>query len=409
MSEAIKEILEEMKKFKDANSEEFNTKIKELQDKLKTRDEEYDKKFKSLDEQRDKIINDAIEEFKKANVNTSATNTKVIDEKIYGKNFGEFVYKTRNNNMELKALSENVGADGGILVPEVWSQEILKVPLEQSIIRNNGAKVINMPSLTFKIPLLAYSNNTDTNQYGGVTAYWADEASDLSAFKTSPKFKYLELTANKLVGFTDIPEELNQDAYIALSPYIQSLFSEVILYKEDAAFINGNGIDKPLGILSAPCTVTVSRSTASQIHPIDLVGMIARFKGSLDNAFWGINQTSIPQLYTLKDNNGNFIFHPGMSGNISGKVPGTVYGIPVILSEKFPALGSEGDVGLYDLGQYLIGDREGLRIEDSKHYQFNLDKNSLKFVKRVEGKPWMNEPITPYKGSSTLSPFVILK
>jgi HK97 family phage major capsid protein len=136
--------------------------------------------------------------------------------------------------------------------------------------------------------------------------------------------------------------------------------------------------------------------------------MIARFKGSLDRAIFVINQTCLPQIYTLQDNNGNFIFNPGYNSSIASKSPGTLYGIPMLLTEKAEALGTEGDIGLYDLGQYLIGDRSGLRIEESMHYQFNTDKNSWRFVKRVDGKPWMNSAITPYKGSDTLSPFVLL-
>lgn len=409
MSEAIQEILTEMKTIKLENQEEFQAKFKELQDKLKARDDEYDKKFKSLDEQRDEMINKAIDEFKAANKHSEGDKQTPFDTKLYGSSFGEFVYKIHQQSPELKALSENVGADGGILVPEVWSQEILKIALETALVRNRGARVINMTSKTFKVPALSYANNTDGNQYGGVTAYWADELTDLSTNKTNPTFEYIDLTANKLTGFSEIPEELNQDAYIALSPFIQNCFSDVITHKEDSAFINGNGVNKPLGVLSAPCTVTVSRATASEVHPIDLVGMIARFKGNLGRAVWGVNHTTLPQIFTLRDNNGNFILNPGFSRDVSGPTPGSIYGIPVVYSEKFPTLGDEGDVSLCDYSQYLIGDREGLRIEESRHYQFQLDKTCLKFVKRVDGKPWMNKAITPYKGSAKLSPFVKLK
>ncbi len=413
MSEAITKIIDEMKALDSSNKAEFNTKFNELSDKLKTINEDYDKRFKSLDEQRDiyikehiqPMINTAIEELKKANVTKSEGSNKMPDPKIYGKNFGEFLYKVRKNQMELKGLSENVGSDGGFLVPEVWSNEVNKISLETSLVRGK-AKVIQMPSITFKIPNVKYSNNTDGNQFGGVIAYWSDEATAVS--KSNPTFEYTELNTNKLMGYADAPEELNQDAFIAIAPLLQSLFGEVIAFKEDVAFLSGNGVGKPLGIISAPCTVTVSRATASTINPIDIVKMISRFKGSLDRAVFVINQTCLPQIYTLQDNNGNFIFSNNYNTSMVDKMAGTLYGIPMIISEKAPALGSTADLGLYDFGQYLIGDREGLRVEESMHYQFNIDKNTWRFVKRVDGKPWMKNPITPYLGGSTLSPFVVL-
>lgn len=415
MSEAITAILEEIKNIKAGNTELFNTKFGELKEKIETRDKEYDEKFKSLDEQRNDfikkeiqpIIDNAVNEFKTAFKTTSKNNGEAThDIDIYGKDFGNFMYKARMKDMKLKGLSENIGTDGGYLVPEIWSNQIGKLVLENSIFRNNGAKVIQMPSLQFKLPNLKYNSNADGSQYGGITAYWADEAGELTG--SSPKFEYTQLDANKLVGFCDSPEELIEDSYVAIAPFLQQCFGEVISFKEDASFFAGDGVGKPLGVRVASCRVTVSRATSSQIHPIDIVKMIARFKGSLDRAVFVINQTCLPQIYCLQDNNGNFIFNPGYNSSIASKSPGTLYGIPLLLTEKAEALGTEGDIGLYDLGQYLIGDRAGLRIEESMHYQFNKDKNSWRFVKRVDGKPWMNSAITPYKGSDTLSPFVLL-
>jgi HK97 family phage major capsid protein len=415
MSEAIQTIIDEMKSLSNDNKTEFNSKFAELTDKLKARDTEYDVKFKTLDEQRDvyikehiqPMINIAVEELKKASITNKANNNNFgIDTKIYGNNFGQFLYKVRKNQMELKGLSENVGADGGYLVPEIWSQEVQKITLESSIVRNNGAKTINMPSLTYKVPNVKFSSNADGSQYGGITAYWSDEATAMTS--SSPKFEYTELDANKLIGYTEAPEELTEDAFIAIAPFLQQCFGEVISHKEDVAFLSGNGVGKPLGILSAPCTITQSRATSTTLNPIDLVNMISRFKGSLDRAVWVMNQTVLPQIYMLQDNNGNFIFNPGYNSSIASKSPGSLYGIPMITTEKLPALGTTGDIMLVDFGQYLIGDRAGLRIEESMHYLFNTDKNSWRFIKRVDGKPWMGSAITPYLGGKTLSPFVVL-
>jgi HK97 family phage major capsid protein len=416
MSEAIQTIIEEMKNMSSENKTEFNAKFEELKAKIKTRDDEYDAKFKTLDDQRaafikqeiQPIIDNAVEEFKKAYKNTNGSNANTHDVETYGKSFGNFMHKVKVNDQKIKALAENVGTDGGYLVPDVWSTEIQKITLENSVFRSSGAKVITIPSPTFKIPVLKYSTNADGSQYGGVTAYWSNEATSFGT-NTSPSFEYVELNANKLIGFTESSEELIEDSIVAIAPFLQQCFGEVLAFKEDAAFFAGNGVGKPLGIKSSPCRATVSRATASTINPIDLVTMISRFKGSLDRAVWIVNQTCLPQLYLLQDNNGNFIFINNYNSSIQGqKYVGSLFGIPVKISEKCEALGTEGDIGLYDLGQYIIADRSGLRVEESKDYLFNTDQRAWRFIKRVDGKPWMKSAITPYKGSSTLSPFVLL-
>ena len=116
----------------------------------------------------------------------------------------------------------------------------------------------------------------------------------------------------------------------------------------------------------------------------------------------------MPEIYKLKDENSNYILLPGSNSNISGALPSTIYGIPVIVSEKLPALGTAGDILLADMRYYLIGDRQRLTVDESIHVKFNTDEKSWRFVQRVDGQPWIDSAITPRQGGVTLSPFVKL-
>jgi HK97 family phage major capsid protein len=89
-------------------------------------------------------------------------------------------------------------------------------------------------------------------------------------------------------------------------------------------------------------------------------------------------------------------------------LPTTIYGIPVVVTEKVPAKGSIGDIMLADMRYYLIGDRQRLTIEESMHVKFKFDEKAWRFVQRVDGQPWLDSAITPRAGGSTISPFVIL-
>jgi HK97 family phage major capsid protein len=400
------------------SSEKFTTTVEELKSQIEKRnkdvEEELTKKYGDMDERMknaakefEEKLTAAVKEMGKTFKNSvSGDGKEKPDEKIYGKDIGNFLWKVKTNSPELKTLSENTGADGGYLVPDYWANEILKISIEESVIRNIGPKTFEMPGPKFDIPAIK-STSQSGSVYGGVITYWGNESTNLSNNKTAPKFGKISLNANKLYGYTESYEDMTMDAMIAIGPLLQEIFGDAIGFEEDYQFINGNGVGKPLGVVNAPCRATVSRGTASQIHTTDVVGMMARFSGKLDKAVWIVNQTTLTQILTLQDAAGNYILFPGMSGNLAGVSPGSLYGIPIILSEKAQALGTEGDIILGDWSNYIIGDLHGLRVEESKEYKFGEDIKCWKVVKRVEGKPWLDSTITPKHGN-TLSPFVLL-
>jgi HK97 family phage major capsid protein len=329
------------------------------------------------------------------------------DTKIYGENMGDFLHKIRHNPMQLKTLAENVGSTGGYLVPPAWANTILTYALEYATIRSYGVNSFSMPSPEFNIPAL-YSATNNTNYYGGVLTYWGHEASTLSDGKSAPKFSKVNLAVNKLFGYFEAQEDLTRDAFVSLAPLLEKVFGQSLGIEENSAFFSGDGVGKPLGVVKSPCRATVSRGTASQIHATDIIGMLARFNGNMDNAVLIANQSTITQIYALRDPAGSYIWNAGYTGNIAGAVPGTVFGIPIVFTQIAEALGTEGDLVLGDWRQYIVGDLDGLRIEESTDYKFGDDIRCWKIIKRLDGKPWLPTAITPKKGGSTLSPFVTL-
>ena len=325
--------------------------------------------------------------------------------------FGDFLVKTRNKDKELmdytrKGLAEGTGVDGGFLVPEEFMNEILRVQLEESVVRKSGARIIPMAYNIMKIPAINIASNASGSIFGGVTAYWTGESETKVA--SAPKFKQVTLEAKKLIGYVESSDELVNDSIVSMGGLLQDLFAQTIAFEEDFAFLTGDGIGKPLGITKAPATISVTRTTASMVGTVDLVAMLARFLRKGGSPVWIINQSVLSEIYKLKDENSNYILLPGFNNNISGALPTTIYGIPVVVSEKLPALGTSGDIVLADMRYYLIGDRQKLTVDESIHVKFQTDEKSWRFVQRIDGQPWIDSAITPRAGGSTLSPFVVL-
>ena len=405
MADQVDKILDEIKNLSAAklSSEVFESKMSELKEATVQKNEEMDRHMGDMETQLETKLASMVDNigsaFAKSNYNAPSPQNRFKD-------FGEFLGKVKSGDMKLKDLAESAGDTGGYLVPEQFSNEILSVQLESAVIRNAGARVIPIARNIIHVPAKSIYNNASGSLYGGVTAYWGKENAVIT--ESQPSFDRITLEVKKLTGYVEDSNELDADAITSMGSLLAGMFSEVLNFEEDYAFINGNGVNKPLGVLSSPCLVTVSRTTASQIGTVDVINMISRFRGSLDRAVILVSQTSLPSIYKMSDGAGNYIWHPGTSGNVTGKALGTIYGIPFVVTEKCPALGTTGDILLGDFGHYLIGERQEINVAYSEHFKFQSDQMAYRVTKRVDGQPWLKSAITPRLGGLTLSPFVAL-
>lgn len=310
---------------------------------------------------------------------------------------------------QLKNFSSDVPADGGFLIPESLRSEMLKVALEQSVVRPR-ARVIPMETLRVPFPAIDSTSNV-SSVYGGITTYWTEEGGKLQGSK--PRFGRVVLDAKKLTAYTEIPNELLTDSLISLTSFVDEAFPEALAFAEDQAFLTGSGVGQPLGILNGAAAVSVTRTTSSKIDLLDVVNMYARMlPQSMQRAVWLASPDSFPQLAQLAMTRGtDGIASPAMwmsGGQAIDAPPMTLMGRPVVFTEKVPALGQAGDLSLVDFGFYLVGDRQAMQAKQSDDFKFDTDEVAFRVIERVDGRPWLQSAITPANGGASLSPIVKL-
>ena len=321
------------------------------------------------------------------------------------KSFGDFLCTIKNNpnDVRLKALSEGTDSAGGFTVPEEYRKGIELRALEMEIVRPYATK-IPMGTDTLNYPVIKDTTHA-SSVFGGIIAYWTEEAGSKTA--KDPVFGRVKLIAKKLTGFTYASDELLEDSAIALESMLVDMFGKAIGWWEDYAFINGNGVGQPLGILNSGAMIYPLRATANLIAMADLGRIMARmYPASLygPNTVWIANNAILGQLLALASTSVTWI---ALSQGATEKLPVRLFGMPILFTEKVPTLGTAADIGLYDLSYYLIGDRKGLKVDRSIEYRFSTDETTWRFVKRVDGQPLVDSAFTP-KNGSTLSPFVAL-
>lgn len=309
-------------------------------------------------------------------------------------------------------LSEGQPTEGGFLVQTDFSNTLLEKVFNTSDI---VSRVFRLPisgnSNGIKIPAVSDASRADGSRSGGIQAYWAGEAGTKSASQAA--FKQVSLELKKLIGLCYATDELLQDAP-ALEAWLLRAFQKEFDFKIADSIINGDGTAKPLGILNAPCLVTVTAETgqgATTLVAENIIKMWARRFGPNTGSYvWLINQDIEPQLHTMAlavGTGGVPVYMP--AGGLSQASYGTLFGRTVIPCEQAATLGTAGDIILADLSQYVMIDKGGLQSASSIHVKFINDETTFRFVYRVDGQPWWDAALTPYKGTgNTQSPFVVL-
>ena len=311
-------------------------------------------------------------------------------------------------------LEESTPSLGGFLVTKNFGDEIMLKAHNESILYNKTTKIpITGNANGIKIPAVDETSRADGSRFGGVQSYWTGEGDEKTA--SYPKFMAVELNLHKLVVLCYATDELLEDA-AALGQHIMNVAEKEIAFKLDDAILDGSGANKPLGVLKAPCLVSVTGgASAGTIVASDVVGMYKRmFPGSIGRAEWYTNVDSIDYLMglntksltTVDTMDGMPLWLPANS--LAGRPFETLFGKRVNFIEQAKATGTLGDLLFGDFSQYLTINKGGLQSASSIHVRFIYDETVFRFVLRVDGQPWWNNALTPYKGADTQSPFVAI-
>ncbi len=349
---------------------------------------------------------------------------RIDDDPKHGfKSLGEFAISVRaaeaggssiDKRLLVKAptgLGEQIPADGGFLVPEEFSAQLMQ-KVHQTGVLVNKCTSIPMASNSIKIPTINEISRADGARQGGVRGYWAAEAALRTA--SDPSFGQVSLDLKKLTVTTYATDELLSDSAFALEGLLSTLAANEIGFMLDDAIINGTGVGQPLGILNAPALVTVPKENQQVADTIvfeNVEKMWSRlYAPCRANAVWFVNQDCLPQLHTMAITvgvGGVPVYMP--ANGLAGQPYGTLYGRPVIEIEQCDTVGNFGDIILADLSQYLLGSKSsGITSATSIHLRFLYDETCYKWTLRVDGQPWWNHDLTPKNSANTLSPFVAL-
>lgn len=264
---------------------------------------------------------------------------------------------------EEKALSIGSNPDGGYLVPSETETEITRLLTEISPIRSI-AGVRQISTSVYKKPV----------SIAGPQVGWVGETAARPQTNTQT-LDELSYPAMELYAMPAATASFLDDAAVDVGQWIAEEVNAAFAEQETAAFINGDGTNKPTGFLNETQIAEVSwtwgnmgyvATGADGAFPagdesdvlIDLVYMLKA--GYRQNARWVMNRRTQGAIRKLKDAAGNYLWQPG---NAPGGRP-TLMGFELVEAEDMPDIGSAATpIAFGDFRRgYLIVDRQGVNV-----------------------------------------------
>ncbi len=254
--------------------------------------------------------------------------------------------RNKMNPTVLNALQIGQDSEGGYLVPDEFESRLIQV-LEETNGLRRLCHVINTSYGDRKIPVVASHGS----------AIWMDEE---SAFQENDDtFTQVSLSAYKVGTILKVSDELLNDSFFDLESYIASEFARRIGAAEEEAFLLGNGVNKPTGLLNATggAEVGVTSATGTSITMDEVIDLYHSLKAPYrKNATFVINDATIKNIRKLKDGQGQYLWQP----SVQAGTPDTILNRPVFTSHFMPKIATGAKTILFgDFNYYWIADRLG--------------------------------------------------
>jgi HK97 family phage major capsid protein len=269
----------------------------------------------------------------------------------------------RGLTVEEKALSTAVAADGGYLVDPQTAAEIVGVLRSSASIRAI-ANVVNVEASAFDV-LVDHSD---------IGAGWATEVAPRTETGT-PQVDRISIPLHELSALPKASQRLLDDTAFDVEGWLAQRIADKFSRAEAAAFVSGDGVDKPTGFLSynkvendawawgsLGYVATGAAGDFSSSDPADAIDDLvyalgARYRA---NASFVMNSKTAGAVRKMKDADGRFLWSDGLAAG----EPARLMGYPVLIAEDMPDIAAGSVAVAYGdfRAGYTVAERPDLRI-----------------------------------------------
>lgn len=186
-------------------------------------------------------------------------------------------------------------------------------------------------------------------------AAWVKENEQIPIFDGMEDFSKYSIDAYKLAVFFKLDTAFLHDNDFRFEKYFIDRLARNFGSAEDDAFVNGDDVDKPIGILAENGGAEIGAETAEVTYD-DVIRLFFSVKPEYrKNGIWLLNDDTALMLRTLKDKNGNYLWN---------QTNDTILGKPVMICNSMPNTASgKKPIAFGDFSYYWVVDRREMSIQ----------------------------------------------
>lgn len=285
---------------------------------------------------------------------------------------------------QVKLLTVGDDTTGGYLATPEMTSEMLKGVVEFSPIRAI-ASVRGTSARSVKI----------RKRTGTFAAVWAKEAGTKTE-TTGLTYGLEEVPVHELYAYVKVTNEDLEDADFNLEAELAMEAAEQFGVAEGAAFVNGNAVGKPEGLLTNAAVGTTNSGHATQVTADGLLDLFHAVKDVYGRTgVWLMRRATIGAIRKLKDGQGNYLWQPGLAGG----QPATLLDKPYIECVDMPAIAANAfPVAFGDFRRgYLIVDRTQMTVLRDPYSAKGTGTVEFMFTRRVAGQVVVAEAMRKLK------------
>lgn len=291
--------------------------------------------------------------------------------RVYTKGFVRYLTGGKDllTDEERKTMQIGVDPEGGYVTPPQFEATVLQTEQSNSVMRSvcnilqSGTGVFEAPA-TLTLPAVGWVSETGVRAATG-----------------TPSLGKLMWNANEIYAMPEVTQRLLDDAAIDMEAFLGAQVGQAIGISEDNAFLNGDGLSKPKGLLQAPISNVTDKAGTRPFGTVQYVGsgvsggwpatdalcydFLTNIVFSLKpayrrNATWLMPTSVIQRIAQIKSTTGQPIWQQSMAAG----QPSTLLGYPVREAEQMPDVAANSlSIAFGDFKRaYWIIDRIGIRV-----------------------------------------------
>lgn len=283
-------------------------------------------------------------------------------------------------------LRTDIDPQGGFLVPEEMSDEILKKITEISAMR----QICRVKATSSK----SYPQPVRQTLVSG-----SDTAEGEAMVESTSTYGEVEIFCKKMTAKIPLSTEIIEDAAFDMESEVMEDAREEFMRREGYWFVQGrNALKQANGLMNNADVGIVNSGVADDFTANSMIDLAGELKFGYD-PMYGFKRQTLARIRKFEDGQGRYLWTPSGSTGLAPGAPNEINGERYVILQDMDSIAADAFPVVYgDFRRgYLIVDRRGITMLRDPYTQSDNDKIVYKVTKRTGGDVVLAEAFVKLK------------